>query len=52
MLYKVYERSKNEGRKLDFSNFSDTIEQKASPGLEIFENRLHQTLVDARSQGG
>ena len=52
MLYKVYERSKNEGRKLDFYNFSDTIEQKVPQGLPIFENRLHQTLVDARSQGG
>ena len=62
MLYKVYERSKNEGRKLDFYNFSDTIEQKASPhargrspvatGLPIFENRPHQTLVDAFSGRG
>ena len=51
-LYEVYQRSKNEGKKLDFSNFSDTIEQKVPPGLPIFENRLHQTLVDARSQGG
>jgi len=52
MLYKVYERSKNEGRKLDFSNFSDTIEQKVPPGIPIFENRPHQTLVDAFSGRG
>jgi len=39
-LYKVYERSKNEGRKLDFYNFSDTIEQKEPREALILANRL------------